>query len=260
MKKSVEPGSQDSGWLLKQDEDRVYAYLAEDDAPPWSILKLHPSFNDKWVVYFLRRHRAISKDAVREIYNDLDLRRRKRVWMAMVGCRATPASISMNLANRMRVVDILKVIRQPHLTGGIIMKMEAKIRDVYPGMSLGEKITLARAAPRALIKLLRTVSEQRVMAVVVKNPYFTYDDALFLASFPRSEGEALYALAESDRWLHFKPIRLALIRHPNTPNAVIRPLLKDISAHDAKQLLADPQLRIFPRRLIEAMLSQASDS
>ncbi|CAM2006736.1 hypothetical protein [Acanthopleuribacter pedis] len=254
-----EPKSLAAQELFSWGEERVLKYLLEHDRPEWDMLRCHPAFTPKWVIYFLERHRALPGEAVADIYKNRELRGNYQVARAMVANRATPQGMAMNLVPRLRWGDLVKILRMPHLAGGVKLRIEKHMNEILPRMELGQKVALARQAPRALVRLLRMAEEPQVMRALLQNQYFTYEDALFLASYSGITPRILGVVAAHARWNQFKEVKRALLRNARTPRAAVLGLARGLTEHDLRQLMQDPGLPVYTRRIMVQLLSERYD-
>lgn len=243
--------------LLALDEEQIIARLNEWDQPPWSVLKQHERFNTKWVIGYLKRGRVIDSGEIRRIYDDRELRRSYAVCCALAGHPSTPPAIAVSLLSVLRWGDLLTLLRQPRLSGLLKTRSVQIMEERIPRLALGEQITLARRAVRPLIKVLRNLGEARVLSVLFRNAYFTYEDALFVASYPKTQPTALATLAQNPKWARLPEIARAIVVHPRTPNHALWPLIKSMSVHELGLLKADPRTPAFARRLIEKIQSRS---
>lgn len=219
------------------DEPRVLAYLAEFDHPDWGALQNLPGFNHGWVVYFLQREGFIPLESLRELYRTKPLMHSYGVNRAMVRCRYTPVGIAANLLRLIRWMDLLNCLREPYLNGNLKHRIERQLMERIPKLALGEKITLAKQAPRGLIRHLRMLPDRKVIKALLSNYFFTLDDALFLANFPRIKPDILMELASNSRWTQHKQVRLDLLANPKLPAAAVRTLLRGFTEYDMRRLL-----------------------
>ncbi len=239
-------------------EEKVVALLNEQDRPDWDKLLNHPSFTSKWVVIFLSRSRAIETEAIREIYQNRELRRHYNIGLAIVKHVKTPPAIALAMMNTLRWGDLLNVLRQPRLSGMMVNRGVQIIEERLPRMTLGERVSLARRAVRPLIRVLRTQNEAQVLRITFRHNYFTYEDAMFVASYPKTSTTALATLAQIPKWARLKDVTRALIVHPRTPNYAILPLLKGLSQHDLDVLKMDPRISVYAKRLIARLTQDKS--
>ncbi|MDJ0835945.1 MAG: hypothetical protein QNK37_05465 [Acidobacteriota bacterium] len=242
--------------LVNASEEQVLKYLYTTDHPEWDYLRGHESFSEKWLILFLRRGRVIPRDAILEIYQNKEWRKSYRICLAMLRCKSAPPSLTMNLVGAIRWVDLMHTIRLPYLSGALRKRMVDEVMEVMPRLALGEKIAMARQAPRGLVKPLRLQSERRVIQALVTNSQFTYEDAMFMAAYPRIGESALGVLAASPRWNSFREIKLALLRNDRTPNSSILPLARTLNEQLLQSLLREGKLKLYTRRLIQRILEE----
>ena len=245
--------------IMSWNEEAVLKYLLEDDRPEWDFLRHHPSFSPKWVVFFLERSRALPGEAVTDIYKNRLLRGNYQVARAIVCSRFSPQGIAMNLVPQLRWGDLIKVLRLPYMSGAVKLRIEKHMNEILPRMELGQKVALAKQAPRGLVRLLRMAEEPQVIRALLRNQYFTFEDAMFLASYAGIKSQILGVLAGHPRWNHFKELRRALLRNAHTPRSMVVSLVRGLTEYDLRQLLQDPQLAMYTRRIIVRMLADRYD-
>ncbi len=242
--------------LPELSEEAILKYLFESDEPEWGILMRHRGFSVKWLLVFLKRPRPIPKQAILDIYHNAQLRKNYQVCLNLLRCKSTPAPLAMNLIHTVRWVDLFHTLRLTYLSGPVRQKIETRLMEILPRLALGEKITLARQAPRPLIKHLRLLTDRPVIKALFFNFHFTYEDAMFLANFPQIEPPILEELALSTRWRAYKNVRRALLLNPKTPRTMTYPLACTLTDHDLRLLLKDPRLTTFPRRIVQKVLDE----
>lgn len=242
--------------MMTWPEDRVIAYLAETDQPYWLALERNTLFDHRWVAYFLKRKRFIAAEKVREIYRSRTLRSSYVVNKALVHCKFTPPGIAANILPLLRWVDLLLALREPYLHGSLRPRIERQIMERFPQMPLGERITLAKQAPRGLIRQIRLSPDRRVIRALMKNYFFTYEDAVFLANYPKIKSDILSELAMSGKWMHHKQLRLDLLANPRLPMSAIQALMRGFTPHDIHQLLKKPGIRPVIRNKLKQMMAK----
>lgn len=223
--------------------------LLEADEPDWEELKAHPDFSAQWALLFLKRQKAIGKEALEAIAMDRDLIRHYRVVLALVKHRSFPQTLFMRFAETLRWSDILVCLRLTWVSISSKTALMSNLMQRFPFFTLGEKMAIARKAPKILITRLRTESEIKVIQVLLKNPNFGHADALFLASAPSSSSRVLQLLAYSPKWTCHKDVRLALLRNGCTPHACYRSLLEGFTKAELTNLKKDPRIPQFAKVL-----------
>ena len=240
--------------IRQMSEEAVVQYLHEVNRPDWSMLKTHPDFTEKWPSLFLDRTRPIPREAVLDIYNDRSLNKSYRINLSILRCKETPVYLALNLIPTFRWLDLLNSLRRPWLTGPIRSGIEGRLMEITAKMALGEKIALARQAPRSMIRHLRTMPERPVIRVLLTNPAFTFEDAMFVSHYPKIPPGALEELALCTRWRTFVEIRKAILTHPRTPRYTIYPLAASLSPFDLRQLLKNTTIPAFTRMALSRIL------
>jgi hypothetical protein len=241
-------------------EDRVLKAVLEEDEPDWDQLKQLDMFSPKWVVLFLRRSRPIPRPVLVKLHNDRELRAHYAVTLGLLRCRWTPLPQAMNLVHHVRFMDLLKIAKEPYLAGPLKKRIETFVMEIYPSLALGQKMALARQAPRNLIQPLRTTKEREVVKVLLLNYFFTHSDALFMAQSPKTTPGALEELACCARWKQHKEIKIGLLSNPNTPRSMVMSLLQGLPLHQLEELKRNPKLPTFTRRLIDQFIKRKNPS
>lgn len=246
----------DNGDLLQMGEEAVMRYLLETSEPDWLILKNHPAFSERWVTFFLKRSMAIAKSSIQDIYHDQKLRKSYQISLQLLRCRYTPPHLAMNLVHVIRWVDLMSTLRAPLLSGPVRQRIEDRIMEQMPRLALGEKIAMARQAPRGLVKHLRMQPEVPIIRALFNNYHFTYEDALFMSNYARISSEVLGELAMSQKWRCYPEVRRSLLRNPRLPNSMVYPLASSLNEHDLRQTLKDQKIGVYTRRIIIRVLDE----
>ena len=242
--------------LLELEEPAILKYLLTVSKPEWDILLSHRSFAERWVLLFLKRSRPMPKDALLEIYQHKLFRKSYQIRLWLVRCKCASPAVSMNLVHTLRWVDLLQSLRQPYLPGAVQHRIVSQLLEAMPRLALGEKVTLARHAPRVLIKQLCLSPERMVIKTLLLNYFFTYEDLMFLINYPKTEPSALEEVVACKKWARYKEVRICLLKNERTPRALIFPLAKSLGDHELRSVLRDPRLTLFARRLIHRILEE----
>lgn len=242
--------------LLSAHEDQISAYLADSDQPEWEFLKRRSDFNERWVAKFLSRHRVIPEEQLRLIYEDRDLRKSYWIRRALIKCRNLPQAVGLSLVATLRWADLIEIMRLPYLPGAVRHRIESQVLEVLPGLALGQKIALAKQAPRDMIKHLREAAERPVVQALLRNFFFTFEDAMYMANSPKVRPSTLEILAGSDRWSKFKEIRFSLLRNHKTPRSVILPLVRRLTLEEARKLIRDHRMPMYTRKIIDRIFGK----
>lgn len=218
-------------------------------------LLTHLEFDENWLCALLQRTRAVPAHVIGEIYRRPELRKRYRLRLALLRSPHTPFSISANLVESLRWVDLMQSLRSPRVPTPLKRRIEKHFEEHLEFLTLGEKIALARQSPRDLIKHLRLQGEPQVLKALFHNPFFTYDDALFLATYPKIRPQTLALLGRSRKWVQHKDVRYALLINPRTPQAIAQELLTHATPFELRKLAGDGRVRPPLKREIQRILN-----
>ncbi len=223
-------------------------------------MKQHSGFTEKWVVLFLRRTRPIPERILREIFSDKLLRKHYPVRLWLFRNKSIPLAVSVSLMATIRRSDLFSSLKDPWLPNPLKARIETHFLEVFPRLPLGEKIAMARLAPKGLIRHLRTLPQRQVVEALLDNYFFTFEDAMFIANFPKTSPEALRALARSARWNQNLEIKNSLLRHPGTPRDVLNQLVRSLGPFQLKRALAEGRGSNLSKRLIQRELGKRTDA
>ena len=121
---------------------------------------------------------------------------------------------------------------------------EQKLGQRLPGLSLGERISLARVASGLLLNDFRWDKNLRVLEALLDNPRLTEGTLVPLVAKESTPGAILTLVARNRKWGPRYEIRAAICRNPRTPPALAISLLGalkrvDIRGIARKQNLAE---------------------
>ena len=129
----------------------------------------------------------------------------------------------------------------------------------FPGgrdLTLGERKSLARAAPRDTIDRLLRDPEPHVIRLLLRNPRLLERDVIFLASRRPIVPEIAREILDNARWSVRYRIRRALALNPSVPDAMALRLLPQLAAQHLGELATDPALSPMRRRAAHQLLDQ----
>jgi hypothetical protein len=129
----------------------------------------------------------------------------------------------------------------------------------FPGgrdLTLGERKSLARAAPRDTIDRLLRDPEPHVIRLLLRNPRLLERDVIFLASRRPIVPEIAREILDNARWSARYRIRRALALNPSLPDAMALRLLPQLAAQHLGEIAVDPALSPMRRRAAHQLRDQ----
>jgi hypothetical protein len=123
-------------------------------------------------------------------------------------------------------------------------------------LTLGERVALARVAPRAVLGDLARLRELAVFGALLSNPRTTGDDLMEILQDEELPPDVLRLIAEHHQWGGLVPIRVVLVTHRSTPVHTALTVLADLPRKQVRTLLDQgalpPILEIQARRMQES--------
>ena len=193
------------------------------------------------------RSRSMNAELIRRIARSPVWTKFNRVRRAVVLHPKTPRPLAMNFLPTLRWADLLQVSGMPALA--VTLRAGAlKILGLrLPELSLGEKVTLARAAPPPLLALLLRETSAEVVRAALENRHAQPEDVAPLLEDGSTAPAVLRAIAESPRFGGREDLRFAVAAHPRTPPPVALRLLGRMEPPDLARLLAEPEIPLLIR-------------
>lgn len=122
-----------------------------------------------------------------------------------------------------------------------------------PGLSLGEKMAIARRASAGVLAQLRRDPNPRVTAALLENSRVTQGVLMPLVQNDQAEPDVLQAIADDRRWGVRYDIRRGLAQNPRTPVQTALRMLPHLKKRDLRAVARDPKLRQVVRRRAQVL-------
>jgi hypothetical protein len=151
--------------------------------------------------------------------------------------------------------ELLRVASDYRLPRGTRSSAERILSDRLRDLELGERVALARSAPRALIGVLLDDDEPRVVAAVLENPRLTESDVKSRIDAARWSSGHLRVVARSHRWAGRYGVTTALLKNEHTPAHEALRLLANLPRSAMVQLVAGNECPLLVRAAAERRLS-----
>lgn len=165
----------------------------------------------------------------------------------------TPRALSLRLMPSLFWRDLADVAASAQVPGAVRVRAEARLKEMLPDMRLGDRVTLAKIATPALLRLLLADGDRRVADACLINGRLREEDVV-VALRPDTVAPALIeAVVASPKWKERYGVRLTLALQPRTPLAVAllqvsslvkRDLLRISSTQGLRPLLRAAALRV----------------
>ncbi|MCB1058437.1 MAG: hypothetical protein KDD11_23285 [Acidobacteria bacterium] len=220
------------------EEDR-----GELDIPTLRLLLRHPYTDGEVIEAIVRRPRWLSAYELRR-----DLARHPK----------TPPVHALRFLGGLYWRDLVELSLDPRLKPTLRRRAEEHVVERLSGLSLGEKMALARRAGHGILHRLRHDGHRRVIGALLENPRLTQGVLMPLASHESTPPEILRQIAENPRWGVLYAVRLALSRNPRTPPVVACGLLSGLRKGDLRAVADNPRLDTQVRRRAALLLGDGA--
>jgi hypothetical protein len=221
----------------------------------WLLLSLsNPAMTEDHLVALLRNP-TITAEIIENIHDRFEWASSQKVQCAIINCPKTPFGLAMRLLPNLFWHDLLKTLLNYRISPRLRRVAENYLRDKIENMTLGEKISLARQAPRPVIPMLRAATEKQIVAALLQNPNIVEEDIFSILNNDSTPPEALEAIAISSRWSGRYSVQLALVQNTRTPLRIALRFLSRLRKQDLTALSKAPHTPELIRRAADRILS-----
>ncbi len=212
----------------------------------------NPVLSEEHILSLLRNPH-ITKEIIQTVHDRFS--KSYKVQFGIVNCPKTPYTLSMRLLQTLFWNDLVRIAENYRLFPPLRRSAENYLREKVSGLTLGEKKTLARTAPRPVIGLLKTELEPSVFGCLLRNPRFVEEDLLPIISNELTPVGVLETIASDRQWTNRYPVRLALVRNLRTPLRFTLSFLSKLQKRDLEILAKDAQTPHLIRAAADRILT-----
>jgi len=177
------------------------------------------------------------------------------VRLKLVAHRQTPQPHAVKLVHYLHWFDLLRLSIDMQVSAPVRRSIDNQLVLRVEKLTLGEKITSARACSAALIKVFLYDPNPQVFASLLVNKRLREDDLLALISTGRASPEQLLLIAADRKWSYRYSVRKALVLNPSTPRSAAASQLRFLTRVDLRRIHANPGTSTYLRLCIERMQS-----
>jgi hypothetical protein len=202
----------------------------------------------------LLRNRGGTADIVSRVGRNRSWMRARSIQVAVVTHPKAPQILARRYLPHLAWRDLADVSGNLALSPVLRREAEKLIKTRAPELSLGEKISLARRGSRGIVEFLLPETDAMVLRALAGNARATEADLLSILARRDLPAGFLSWLADQSSWSRRRTVRVALIRHPQTPPSSSLKLIRGLSRRDVLELHRDvmaPRLvRVAAERLL----------
>jgi len=133
----------------------------------------------------------------------------------------------------------------------------------FPGgreLTLGERKSLARAAPRDAIDRLLRDPEPQVIRLLLRNPRLVERDVVLVAARRPVQPEVIRELMANQKWICRYAVKRSIVLNPGVPNELALRLLPLMTRTHLSEIAEDPALPPARRRAARRLMATPDPS
>ena len=147
-----------------------------------------------------------------------------------------PVRFSLNIIQRLFPGNLIEVMKNMRVNPFVRKKAEMEFVQRYIKLSLGEKKSLLKTAPISLLKNLVEETDERVIRIILNNPYCTEELVLMFIN-RREDTYPVYNVIKDSKWLMYPRVIDGIINDVQSPIMLLIHLLDRMTLNQLKKML-----------------------
>ena len=196
----------------------------------------HALFDETHMCLLLER-KDLSGLLLEEISKRRTWRGNYRVRLGLAAHPHTPRLIAMRLLRELHLMDLVRISLRPTSSMELRHLADERVLTQLPQLPLGQKLMLARRGSARLAAGLVAHGPEQVARVALDNSFLTESQLLKTLAKQTLPERTVAAVANHDKWSKLVNIRVALLRHPQTPPGCVPALVPGLPRRDIDDLL-----------------------
>ena len=216
-------------------------------------LLANPRLSEKHLGVLLSR-RDLAREIVGRIAENRDWMKSHPLKLAVVRHPKTPRHLALPLLKFLYLFDLMSVAASPGVPVELKRQAEELILTQREGLTLGQRLSLARQGSHRIAAGLLGDADRRVIEAALANPAMT-EHAIVQALFDRRPSPELApVLVKDERWFARHGVKLALLRGRHLSLGRVMAILPELAREDVKDLAEDARVRAEIRAYVARML------
>jgi len=196
---------------------------------------------------------SVSQEELEDIY-----RRHKndyRVLLHLVQHPKFPQSVSLGIVSKLFTVDLVRVIKNVKANPFIRKKAENEFMQRYRRLALGEKVSLLKLAPNALLLNLSDENQPQLLETMLNSPNCSEEVVLRFIN-RHGERSLLYSALDNTPWHTNAAVAMAVAHDPEAPIKIIVKVIPYLGLAGLQKLFRDDSTHQSVRDRIREYLEQ----
>ncbi|HKV24174.1 MAG TPA: hypothetical protein VJN93_06240 [Candidatus Acidoferrum sp.] len=207
---------------------------------------------DETQLCILLERKNLPGEILEEVSQRKALLKSYRVKRALAFHPRTPRLATLRLLKELYLMDLVQMTLLPGIPQELKLNAEDQLIARLPQLPLGQKRTLARRGPGRLAGALLAEGHAQIVPITLDNPFLTEAHVLKVLSREKLPPVLVQSVAHHRKWSITYNVRLALVRHPASPLAVVLTFLPELTVTDLRELASPGIVHESLRKYLQA--------
>ena len=185
---------------------------------------------------------TLTAEALEQISQDTALMKSRKVHMAVAAHPRTPRRIALRLIRELYTFELMKFALMPTVAADLKRVADELLLSRIAGITLGERISLARRSSERVAGALLLDRETRVWQTALENGRLT--EVAVVRALQRTTGTPAFveAVSHHAKWALRLEVQIALLRNAHTPLASAIKFARRLTPHQLRDILHTSRL------------------
>jgi len=185
---------------------------------------------------------TLTAEALEQISQDTALMKSRKVHMAVAAHPRTPRRIALRLIRELYTFELMKFALMPTVAADLKRVADELLLSRIAGITLGERISLARRSSERVAGALLLDRETRVWQTALENGRLT--EVAVVRALQRTTGTPAFveAVSHHAKWALRLEVQIALLSNAHTPLASAIKFARRLTPHQLRDILHTSRL------------------
>ena len=218
----------------------------------------NPAFDETHVCLLLER-KDLSGLLLEEISKRKTWRANYRVRLGLAAHPHTPRLIAMRLLRELHLMDLVRISLLATSSMELRRMADERVLAQLPQLPLGQKLMLARRGSTRIAAGLAAAGPEQVTRLALDNPFLTESQLLKVLAKESLGDRVIRAVAGHEKWCKVVNIRVALLRHSQSPAELAPALANGLPPRELEDLLGLSRLAEEVRIALQEALTKGQE-
>ncbi|HEV2114063.1 MAG TPA: hypothetical protein VGR50_07915 [Terriglobales bacterium] len=194
--------------------------------------------------------------AIEKLSKNVVAMKHRKVLNAIVKHPRTPRHVSLPIARRLFVFELMHIALTPTVAADLKMFAEEVLNSRLDSISSGERLALAKRGSSGIAAALLHDPELRIIEAALNSAYMTEMHVVKALMREECSQQLIDAVCHHSKWNLRREVRAALLRNEKTPLARAVALAEDMSSMALREVLRTSRLPRNVKSYLERMLEE----